>query len=114
MKPQQLALDFAAPAANHEQAARLGELLMILQEHRGWLTRRELEGRGFSDRELRALAECDADAAIFSFPGSPGYKHFDHVTDAEFDRCQALRSQARRMIHRHLRYQRRWHRRNKA
>jgi hypothetical protein len=112
MKAAQLALDFDRPAEeSHEE--RLAELLAILIEHGGWLTRRDLEARGFAERELRELAEHDADAALFSYPGSPGYKHFDHVTDAEFDRCGALRSQAGRMLRRHMRYQRRWHRRGK-
>ncbi len=108
-----LDLDLFAKAEGADQEERLAALLAILHAHRGWLTRRDLEAQGFSDRELRVLAEHDRDATIFSFPGSPGYKHFDHVTDQEFDRCQALRSQARRMILRHLRYQRRWHRRGK-
>jgi len=109
----QLDLDFTAEEAAVDRG-RLDELLSVLLAAGGWLTRRDLEARGFADRELRELAEADADATIFSYPGSPGYKHFDLVTDAEFDHCGALRSQARRMIVRHLRYQRRWHRRGKS
>ncbi len=113
MNSEQLPLALMDRADRPEIAARLAELLAILLEKAGWLTRRDLEALGFADRELRELAEWDQGAAIFSYPGSPGYKHFDHVTDVEFDRCAALRSQARRMIYRHLRYQRRWHRRGK-
>lgn len=110
----QLALDFTAAPTLPVDAARLAELLEVLRAHGGWMTRRELEARGFADRELRELAEADKEGTIFSYPGSPGYKHFDRVEDAEFDRCGALRSQARRMIGRHIRYQRRWHRRGKT
>lgn len=113
MNPQ-LDLDFsAAPAGEERLRDRLRELLAILHADGGWMTRRDLEGIGFGDRELRALSEHDAEGTIFSFPGSPGYKHFDHVSDAEFDGCAALRSQGRKMVRKWVRFQRRWHRRGK-
>lgn len=103
--------------AREADPARLEELLQILSDCRDrdgkqrWMVRRELEAHGFDERELRILSE--ADERIFSYPGSPGYKHFDNVTDAEFDKCQALKNQGRKMIAKWLRYQRRWHSRHR-
>lgn len=41
------------------------------------------------------------------------YKLFELVTDAEFDRCYALRAQGEKMVRRWDCYQRRWHRRGR-
>lgn len=114
MSASQLDLDFTAPAAVDQDGARLAELLNILREHGGWMTRRQLEALGFDERELRDLGEHDQDGCVFSYPGSPGYKHFDLVADNEFDRCIALKNQGEKMTQKWLRYQRRWHRRGKS
>lgn len=114
MKPEQLALDFAAPATTGPDRARLFNLVTILRETGSWITRRQLETIGFDERELRELCEHDDDGCVFSYPGSPGYKHFDLVTDEEFDRCVALKTQGEKMTQKWLRYQRRWHRRFKT
>lgn len=92
------------------QQDRLGELLTVLRAADRWMTRKELEKHGFGERELRELAECDDEARIFSYPGSPGYKAFDLVTVEEFQRCVALRHSAAKLARRFIRYQRRWHR----
>jgi hypothetical protein len=109
-------LDFEAArdTASPDLEARLLLLLGVLGEARTWLTRRDLEARGFGERELRELAEYDREGRVFSYPGSPGYKLFDLVTDEEFDRCGSLKSQGEKMLHRWTVYQRRWHRRGKA
>ncbi len=107
-------LDFeAAPAPAGDLEPRLCALLDVLQEAGTWQTRRQLEARGFGERELRELVEYDAEGRVFSYPGSPGYKLFDHVTDKEFDRCVSLKSQGKKMLHRYVVYQGRWHRRGK-
>lgn len=98
-------------ASDEAHEARLNQLLEILADRRTWITRRELETLGFGERELRALSESDE--RIFSYPGSPGYKHFDHVSETEFDPCIALKNQGRKMLKKWLRYQRRWHKRFK-
>jgi hypothetical protein len=109
----QLDLDFAdRPASETED--RLRKLIGVLQISGRWETRRELERLGFSERELRELVEQDREGRVFSYPGSPGYKLFDLVTDAEFDRCTSLRSQGEKMVNRFVIYQRRWHRRGKT
>lgn len=74
-----------------------------------WHKRRELEVHGFTDRELRELVE-NSDGRIFSFPGSPGYKLFDFVTEEEFSQCASLKHQAERMLARYARYHARHHR----
>ena len=87
---------------------RSNYLLSILRDGR-WHTAKELKVHGFSDRELRELVE-KSDGQIFSFPGSPGYKLFDFVTEDEFGQAAALKHQAESMLRRYARYQRRHHR----
>ena len=87
---------------------RIDELASALNDGR-WHTARELAAHGFSDRELRNLVE-DSDGRVFSFPGSPGYKLFDFVTEEEFAQCASLKHQAERMLARYSRYQARHHR----
>ncbi len=115
MNSGQLALDFAPAAATRAESlqARLKALLAVLRERGDWTTRRELEALGFEERELRELGEIDEDGRIFSYPGSPGYKLFDLVVEAEFDRCISLKSQGEKMVGKYVRFQARWHRRHK-
>lgn len=88
---------------------RLAEFLNVLRAEPRWFTSSELKAQGWTDRELRIIAEEDVFADIFSHPGSPGYKAFEHVTEEEFTRCQALRNQGKKMIRRYLRYYNRRH-----
>ena len=106
----QFLLDFSAKAAASEQTldARLDDLVRALRGA-GWQTAKQLRELGFSDRELRDLVEHDERGQILSFPGSPGYKLFDEATLEEIERSQALKSQARGMLRRFIRYQRRRH-----
>lgn len=101
----QLQLDFVAREALD---ARLAELIKALRGN-GWMTAAQLRERGFSDRELRDLVEHDEAGQVLSFPGSPGYKLFDEAPIPEIERTVALKSQARRMLRRFIRYQRRRH-----
>jgi hypothetical protein len=93
-------------AFGHKQP--LAYLESILRDAR-WHTAKELKVYGFSDRELRGLVE-DSDGLIFSFPGSPGYKLFDFVTEEEFSQCASLKHQAEAMLRRYSRYLARHHR----
>jgi len=86
---------------------RIQQLIRILGDG-GWHTARELKVHGFTDRELRELVE-NSEGQIFSFPGSPGYKLFDFVTEEEFSQCASLKNQAEAMLRRYSRYQRRHH-----
>lgn len=90
------------------QKEPLGYLESILRDAR-WHTAKELRTYGFADRQLRELVE-NSDGRVFSFPGSPGYKLFDFVTEEEFAQCASLKHQAERMLARYCRYQRRHHR----
>lgn len=94
--------------AYRENPDRLAMLVGILRDNL-WHTARELKTYGFNDRELRELVE-NSDGQIFSFPGSPGYKLFDFVTEEEFVQCSSLKHQAERMLARYSRYQSRHHR----
>jgi hypothetical protein len=86
----------------------LDALIGVLSDAR-WHTARELKIHGFDDRELRDLVE-HSDGRVFAFPGSPGYKLFDFVTEEEFQQCSSLKHQAERMLARYSRYQARHHR----
>jgi hypothetical protein len=92
-----------------ECGQRLEYLLSILSDGR-WHTAKELRAHGFRERELRDLVE-HSEGQILSFPGSPGYKAFDHATIDEIDQSKALLNQGRAMIRRFLRYKKRFHRR---
>jgi hypothetical protein len=97
---EQLALTFDRPAQEHP---RLAELIAALTDQ-GWLKSRQLEALGFTERELREIAETANPAVIFSYPGSPGYKLLADVTLEEFARCYALKHQADAMNARLSRY----------
>ena len=88
---------------------QLNNLLSVLRDGE-WHTARDLKVYGFSDRELRDLVE-NSEGRILSFPGSPGYKSFDHATIDEIEQSKALLNQGRAMIRRFLRYKKRYHRR---
>lgn len=108
MSALQPELDFTAPAPAAVGPDRLADLIATLRG-RGWLTRQQLEQLGFGERELRKLVEQDERAEILSYPGSPGYRLFAEATLPEIRRADALKSQARPMLRRWLRYQRRLH-----
>lgn len=91
-------------------AARTADLTDALRG-KGWVKSRDLLEAGFTDRELREIVQHDDNGHIFSFPGSPGYKLFEDVTEAEFDRCIALKNQGEKMISRFVVYHRNHHRR---
>ena len=93
---------------------RVLQLHEVLRADGGWVSSKRLIEAGFGERELRTLTEHDKDGTIFSFPGSPGYKHIAFVTMEEFDRCNALKTQAKRMLERFVRYESAWHRRHFA
>lgn len=91
---------------------RMRDLVLVLADRGGWMTRRQLQDQhGFTERELRELAENDntIPPTLFSYPGSPGYKLFRLVTHEEFKHCISLRNQGRVMTRRWIRYQRGWH-----
>lgn len=111
MTEGQIDLDFS-PRPVLEVHAAFARLKAVLAEAPGdgWLTAKDLRGAGFSDRELRAIAELDFDADILSFPGSPGYKLWARANEGEIEQAdRALIGQAKRMIARGLRYRRRRH-----
>lgn len=111
MTAQQLELRDQAPAAPL-LLGRMRDLVKVLTDRGGWMTRRQLQDQhGFTERELRELAENDntIPPTLFSYPGSPGYKLFRLVTHEEFKHCISLRNQGRVMTRRWIRYQRGWH-----
>jgi hypothetical protein len=52
----------------------------------------------------------NSEGLILSFPGSLGYKSFEHATVDEINRAKALLNQGRAMVRSWLRYQKRFHR----
>jgi len=103
-------LDFTARQADKaaDLEARASDLIATLRG-RGWVTARDLRAEGFTDRELRDIVEHDESGGILSFPGSPGYRLFDEATIPEIERSASLKNQARGMLRRFVRYQRRLH-----
>lgn len=110
-----LALREKAPAISPEEVRRL---VSILRESGAWMTRRELAsafgGEEVADRKVRAIAEAAAPVVV-SWPGSPGYRHWDHCTVAEIDHCiEAFESAAKKLIQRAHVYRKAYHRRRSA
>ena len=106
------ALREKAPAISPEEVRRL---VSILRDSGAWMTRRELApafgGEEVADRKLRAIAEAAAPVVV-SWPGSPGYRHWDHCTVAEIDHCiEAFESAAKKLIQRAHVYRKAYHRR---
>ncbi len=68
-------------------AADVQRLITILRG-RGWCTAKQLvqiaAGMNLTERRLRQIAAA-SDAAIVSWPGSPGYTLFDETTEADID-----------------------------
>ena len=102
-------LQFALKKPGVDLAGRRADLVAVLRG-RGWVTARKLRALGFTDRELREIAELDDSAEILSVPGSPGYRLFDESAVCEISRAISLRNQGRKMLRRWVRYQRRLHR----
>lgn len=110
----QLTLDVrtAAPAVSAEDVARLVAELGFKTE---WQTALQLaEALSWNDRKVRAVAAA-AMPQVVSFPGSPGYRLFQHCTVAEINRCiAAFESQGRDMLKRAVLYTQAYHRRQRG
>lgn len=109
------ALREKAPAISPEEVR---SLVSILRDSGAWMTRRELAsafgGEEVADRKVRAIAEAAAPVVV-SWPGSPGYRHWDHCTVAEIDHCiEAFESAAKKLIQRAHVYRKAYHRRRSA
>lgn len=98
---------FAPPAP---PAGEIDRLLAFLFDNAGWTTAKDIAAAlSFSDRKVRQLAE-QSDALVISYPGSPGYKHFDHCTTDELAHAaDAHISQGRNQIRRGVRIRNRAH-----
>ncbi len=106
-----LSVRTGAPAISPEDVAKL---VCSLHELAGWATAADLAeylGEGYNDRKVRAIAAA-AMPQIVSYPGSPGYRLFQHCTIEELDRCiDAFESQGRDMLKRAVLYRQAYHRR---
>lgn len=79
-------------------------LVSFVRKLHGWWTASEISahfhaqnGVRLTDRRIRALAAA-SEGKIISAPGSKGYKHVRHCTQAEkLEAIKRLRSQAKRM-----------------
>ena len=110
-----LSLREKAPAISPAEVRRL---VLILRDSGAWMTRRELAaafgGEEAADRKVRAIAEAAAPVVV-SWPGSPGYRHWDACTVAEIDHCiEAFESAAKKLIQRAHVYRKAYHRRHSA
>ena len=105
----QLSMRTPAPAVTPDDVATL---VKALGER--WVTAADLAltmGGGFTDRKVRAVAAA-AMPQIVSYPGSPGYRLFQHCTIEEINHCiEAFESQGRDMMKRAIAYRQAYHRR---
>lgn len=104
-----------APAVSPEDVRRL---VSILRSSGAWMTRRELAaafgGEEVADRKVRAIAEVAAPVVV-SWPGSPGYRHWDACSVEEINHCiEAFESSGRKQFQRAHVYRRAYHRRFRA
>ena len=104
-----------APAVSTDEVRRLVE---ILRSTGAWMTRRELAsvfgGEEIADRKIRAIAEVAAPVVV-SWPGSPGYRHWDACTVAEINHCiDAFESSGKKQFQRAHVYRRAYHQRFRA
>ena len=104
-----------APAVTADEVQRLVE---ILRSTGAWMTRRELAsvfgGEEIADRKIRAIAEVAAPVVV-SWPGSPGYRHWDACTVAEISHCiDAFESSGKKQFQRAHVYRRAYHQRFRA
>lgn len=77
-----------------------------------WVTASDLGlALGWSDRKVRAVAAA-AMPHVVSYPGSPGYRLFQHCTIEEINHCiEAFESQGSDMLKRAILYRQAYHRR---
>jgi len=105
----QVSFDFSAPPpppADDE----VSTLVHYLHSNPGFHTARQLSAvLGLTDRKIRQITEA-ADGLITSGPGSPGYCHLAHCPVELLAHINdGLISQAKRMIRRAIRSNRRAH-----
>lgn len=105
----ELSMRTPAPKVTPDQIARV---VAELGFKGTWMTADELAiALGMNDRKVRAIADA-AMPQIVSFPGSPGYRLFQHCTVEEIDRCMnSFRSQISVMTKRLAAYYSAYHRR---
>ena len=93
-------------------------LVSILRASGEWMTRRELAaafgGEEVADRKVRAIAEV-ARPVVVSFPGSPGYRHWDSCTVEEIHHCiETFESSGKKQFQAAHMYRRAYHSRFRA
>ncbi len=106
----QLSLRSPAPAVTQEDVA---VLVNVLSDRTIWVTAGDLalQMPGYTDRKIRAIAAA-AMPQIVSYPGSPGYRLFQHCTIEEINHCiESFESQGRDMLKRAVLYRQAYHRR---
>lgn len=105
----QLALPIRTPASS-VSADDVEHLLGQFGE--GWRTAQDIAlVLTWTDRKVRAVASA-AMPQIVSYPGSPGYRLFEHCTIEEINHCiESFESQGRDMLKRAVLYRQAYHRR---
>lgn len=107
MSAEQTTLRFGSPDRQDPDGATLIGYL----RGQGWRTAKQIsEALGWDDRAVRELAAASDE--IISYPGSPGYKLLEDCTVEEYEHYRlARRHQAREMIGKVIRTDRRFYRR---
>lgn len=118
MSTEVITTDPAASMAPAVKMCHVRALTGTLKQVSRWITRKELAAElGDStpafERKLRAVASVAAPVVV-SYPGSPGYKHFDAASDQEIEHCiAAFRASASDQTRRANLYQNALNRRRK-
>ena len=108
-----LPLRTPAPAVTPEDVRVVVDVLRSVGR---WMTAADLmihlgTASGYTDRKVRAVASA-AMPQIVSYPGSPGYRLFEHCTVEEINHCiEAFQSQGNDMLRRACLYRQAYHRR---
>lgn len=125
METVELALKMPEPEISPDQIQRLLAVLFALSEtppplepgerprQPGWFTAAEIASRigDVTDRHVRKVASA-ARPAVVSYPGSPGYKLWQHCSIEEISHCiDSFDSQVRDMVKGSLLYRRAYHKR---
>jgi hypothetical protein len=114
----QLTLSAVKTSASAIKPEDVQRLVSTLKRETKWQTARELAALLFgkdcnpnTERKIRAIASA-ACPVVVSYPGSPGYRHFDHCTMQELNHCtNAFHSQGVDMFKRETLYIQAIHRR---
>ena len=93
-------LDLFQKRKRQTNSERSAAMLGVLLSNRGWMTRRQLQAHGFTDRQCRkARQHCVAHGRAQIIFGQRGFKAAAFATDEEKNECRnTLKSQSDELL----------------